>query len=185
MMQASVFAIHACGFIARCAMEADDAGEERLAKVIRIIAECRLGIHDLSRKTADAASGMSRFNMPFEMGVFMGAAKFGRLKKNLLVMEAERFDYQKFISDISGRDIRHHGNDPARVIVQIRDWLNAQRIVPSLPGGKAIVSLYEKFQTALPCALTERELAVAEIGPGCFINWADLVSTWLSEAAKG
>ena len=166
-------------------MEADDAGEERLTKVMRIIAECRLGVHDLSRKTADAGSGMSRFNMPFEMGVFLGAAKYGRRKKSLLVMEAERFDYHKFISDISGRDIRHHGNDPARVIVQIRDWLNAQKIVPSLPGGRAIVSLYEKFQTALPRALTERQLTVAEIGPGCFINWADLVSTWLAKAVTG
>ena len=56
-------------------MEADDAGEERLTKIIRIISECRLGVHDLSRKTADAGSGMSRFNMPFEMGIFLGAAK--------------------------------------------------------------------------------------------------------------
>ena len=110
-MQAIVFAVHACGFTPRCAAEADDAGEERLGKIIRIIGDCRYSIHDLSRKGPDPAHGLSRFNMPLEMGLCLGAKAFGTRRKALLVMETAAFDYQKFVSDIAGRDIKHHGDD--------------------------------------------------------------------------
>ena len=116
LLQAMVFAVRICAHVPRCAAEADDSGEVRLEKIIRIIRECPLGIHDLSRKAADPAHGLSRFNMPFEMGLFLGASRFGRGRKAMLVMETGRFDYQKLLSDIAGQDIRAHGNDPARMI---------------------------------------------------------------------
>jgi len=184
MLKTIVFVIHACSLVPRCAMEADDAGEERLGKILRIIGECRLGIHDLSRKTTDANSGMARFNMPFEMGLFLGAANFGRRKKAMLVMEAEPFDYQRFISDISGRDIRHHRNDSNKLIMLLRDWLNAQKLNFPLPGGKRIASLYQRFNSALPHLLEIAGLDECEIGPGHFINWSDLVNLWLETQAS-
>lgn len=182
MMQAMVFAIHACGFIPHCALEADDAGEERAAKIMRIIEECHLGIHDLSRKGADPDSYLSRFNMPYEMGLFQGAARYGRKKKIMLVMEAEKFDYRRFISDISGRDISHHNNRPEKIISLIRDWLHTQRIYDKLSGGKKICERYEEFLKDLPLILQEAELDASETGPECrgsFINWSDAVTSWL------
>ena len=55
LMKAMMFAVQACGFWPRCSRESDDAGEVRLEKIIRLIRECRLGIHDLSRKGSDLA----------------------------------------------------------------------------------------------------------------------------------
>ncbi len=161
-------------------METDDAGEERLGKILRIIAGCQLGINDLSRKGPDASSGMSRFNMPFEMGLFLGAARFGSRKKAMLVMEEARFDYHRCISDISGRDIKHHGNDPLRLIIIVRDWLNAQSIVPNLPGGRHVVRKYERFRMELPRALQDMRLDQNEVGLGHFINWTHLVAKWVT-----
>ncbi len=184
MFQAIVFVIHACGLTPRCALEADDAAEERLAKIIRIIHECRLGIHDLSRKGVDTSSGMARFNMPYEMGLFQGACSFGSKKKAMLVMEAVPFDYQRFISDISGRDINHHGNDTRRAIVLIRNWLNAQRIVAPLPGGRALQALFDQFQRDLPECLTNAQLDASEVGFPHFINWSYVVAKWLGERDK-
>ena len=44
--EAIVFAVYELGFFARCALEVDDGAEYRLAKIERIIEECRFGIHD-------------------------------------------------------------------------------------------------------------------------------------------
>ena len=72
-----VFTVHDCGFIARCALEEEDASQVRIDKIYNIIAECRYGIHDISRTELDENSGLPRFNMPLELGIFLGAKKFG------------------------------------------------------------------------------------------------------------
>jgi len=56
LFEAVVFAVHDCGYIARCALEIDDASEVRIEKIAKIIASCRFGIHDISRTELDAGS---------------------------------------------------------------------------------------------------------------------------------
>ena len=77
LFDAMIFTVHDCGFIPRCALEEDDASQVRIDKIYSIIADCRYGIHDISRTQLDAASGLPRFNMPLELGIFLGAKKFG------------------------------------------------------------------------------------------------------------
>src|SRR3712207_156297 len=71
LFRALVFAIEACGFGARCALEVDDAGETRAEKLIRLIRASRYGVHDISRTEVNAER-LPRFNMPFEFGLFVG-----------------------------------------------------------------------------------------------------------------
>ena len=40
-MEALVFAIHDCGYIARSALEAEDSTEVRMDKIAKIIKDCR------------------------------------------------------------------------------------------------------------------------------------------------
>lgn len=43
--------------------------------------------------------------MPLELGTFLGAKHFGseiQKKKTCLILDKEKFRYQKFISDIAG-----------------------------------------------------------------------------------
>ena len=113
-----VFAVHDCGFIARCALEEEDASQVRIDKIYSIIADCRYGIHDISRIELDDASGFPRFNMPLELGIFLGAKKFGveeQKKKKCLVLDREPYRYQQFISDIAGQDIQAHNNTPEKL----------------------------------------------------------------------
>ena len=49
LFDAVVFAVHDCGFVARCALEPSDSGEARIDKILAIIAKCEFGIHDISR----------------------------------------------------------------------------------------------------------------------------------------
>lgn len=181
LIRAITFAVKACGYEVRSALEAMDAGEVRMNKILRLIKTCRFGIHDISRTTLDPAHQLPRFNMPLELGLFLGAAHFGnpaQRKKQTLVLDGERYRYQKFISDIAGQDIKAHSNDPERAIAVIRDWLNAAGSVP-LPGGRQLVRRYRSFLAEVPPKLVEFKLHESEVS---FVDWRRLIHQWLEDA---
>ena len=66
LFDAMVFAVRVCDFIPRCALEEGDASQVRIEKIYDIIADCRYGIHDISRTELDEDSELPRFNMPLE-----------------------------------------------------------------------------------------------------------------------
>jgi hypothetical protein len=87
---------------ARCALEIDDGSQVRIERILRIISECRFGIHDLSRTELDRRNRLPRFNMPLELGLFLGAKRFGnraQREKVCLILDREPYRYQRFISD--------------------------------------------------------------------------------------
>jgi hypothetical protein len=180
-----VFVVNACGYHVRCALESQDAGEVRMVKILRLIRECQFGIHDISRTELDPANGLPRFNMPLELGLFLGAAYFGdaaQKGKRVLVLDAERYRYQKFISDIAGQDIKAHSNDPAKMIHAIRDWLNALPAQKKpLPGGKMLVRLFSDFMRDTPKTIGLLKLHESDIS---FADWLWLVRNWLGKSAR-
>lgn len=140
--EAIVFAVIRSGFAPRCARENDDGGDVRFDKICRIVAESRYGIHDISKTEPDPGSGLPRFNMPLELGLFLGARKFGgrsQARKKALIFDSEPYRYQTFISDISGQDIHAHGGNIQRLIEQIATWLRDEAQDPNVPGGRAMI----------------------------------------------
>jgi len=108
IFDAVIFAVHDAGFVARCALEISDAAQNRFDKIVEIISECKYGIHDISRTELDPINSLPRFNMPLELGIFLGCSKFGGTKdrmKMCMILDKEQYRYQKFISDIAGQDI--------------------------------------------------------------------------------
>ncbi len=77
IFDALVFAVFDCGYVARCTLEIGDASQTRIENILSIIGECKFGIHDISRTELSEGSGLPRFNMPLELGLFLGAARFG------------------------------------------------------------------------------------------------------------
>jgi hypothetical protein len=168
-----VFAVTRCGFRARCALETDDASESRFTKIQKIVEECRYGIHDISRTQTDGDPALPRFNMPLELGLFLGAKRFGdaaQKRKRVLVLDTERYRFQRFISDIAGQDIHSHDDDPATAIAAVTDWLRTTSGRTSLPGGRRVVGEFLEFQAQLPIILAARRLDPDEVG------FTDLVS---------
>jgi hypothetical protein len=144
---ALVFAIIRCGFVARCAREIDDGGGTRIDKIMNLIEECPYGIHDISRTELDTKSRLPRFNMPLELGIFLGAKRYGsdvQKKKLCLILNRDSFRYQRFISDISGHDIHSHELDIPKLITHVRDFLRT--IGDHVSGGARICEDFEKFQ---------------------------------------
>ena len=153
LFDALVFAIHDCGFISRCALEFDDGADIRFDKLIRIIERCRYGIHDISRTTPDAQNHLPRFNMPLELGLFLGARRFGtkgQRKKVCLILERERYRYQMFCSDISGQDVRAHRNNVEQAITAVRNWLQVARPSVRIPGPRRVRERYLEYRAQLP-----------------------------------
>lgn len=151
--EALVFAVIACGFRVRCAREMSDASETRIDKLYRIIEQSPFSIHDLSRTELDAKHKLPRFNMPLELGIFLGAKRFGdegNRHKRCLILDVEPYRYQKFVSDLAGMDITDHGGDPRRMVGRVRDWLVTVSARRAIPPTLAILENYDAFQVALP-----------------------------------
>src|ERR1044072_5652588 len=128
LLQALVFVVHDCGLVARGAREKEHAGQVRLDKIYEIIASCRYGIHDLSRTTLDGRYRLPRFNMPLELGVFLGLRRCGGARQRLkscLILDREPYRYQVFCSDIAGQDVRAHSNRVDAAIPPVRKWIGA------------------------------------------------------------
>jgi hypothetical protein len=182
LFHALVFAVHDCGFVARCAMEVDDGSQVRIDKIFRIIEQCRYGIHDISRTQLDAGSGLPRFNMPLELGMFLGAKRFGRPQqrdKRALILDEEQYRYQKFCSDIAGQDISAHNGDPEKAITVVRDWLrSATKEAAVIPSGEHMAERYRFFCTELPAMCANSRLNPDSL---IFVDFVRLVTGWLKE----
>lgn len=181
LLYALVFTIHECGFWARCALETEDSGEERIRKIKRIIRECRYGVHDISRVELDEMNHLPRFNMPLELGLFMGAQEYGggnQARKRSLVLDAERYRYQKFCSDIAGQDIRAHEGQPAHLIAAVRAMLSTTLDgTGQIPGPTIIHGRFARFRRELRALSRRLHVRVSELQ---FVEYRAMVIEWLA-----
>ena len=176
---AIIFTVIRSGFDPRCAREADDAGENRFDKICRIIAECSFGIHDISNTCLDAQTQLPRFNMPLELGLFLGARRFGTRKqavKRTLILDIDPHRYLAFISDIRGQDISAYDGTPSSLIGRVAAWLRDIAGQDHLPGGMAIAGEFYNFREDLPDMCRQRQLALDEL---TFLDFKRLATAWI------
>lgn len=131
----------------------DDGSETRIDKLYRIIGESRYGIHDLSRTELDKFHQLPRFNMPLELGIFLGAKRFGaddQKQKRCLILDVEQYRYQKFISDIAGIDVTQHRGDARTAARCVRDWLVTVSGRRTIPSVQVLMKSFDGFVAGLP-----------------------------------
>ncbi len=127
--------------------ETSDSGAIRLHNISRLMADSKYSIHDLSRMEPLKENNLPRFNMPFECGIDFGLklSDVNKFKnKKFLILEKERYRYQKVISDISGNDIKSHKNEPEQIVKVIRDWFKPT--LNDIPMYKEIWLAYNEFE---------------------------------------
>jgi hypothetical protein len=183
VFEAIVFAVLSCGFRPRCALEIDDSSEVRIDRIFKIIAECKYGIHDISRTQVTTASGLPRFNMPLELGMFLAAKRFGtgkQRRKVCLVLDTMPYRYQQFISDIAGQDIQVHNNSAKEAITVVRNWLRSASQSTILPGGMEIYRRFQQFEQKLPALCVELKVQRNEL---TFNDSVSIISNWLRDNA--
>lgn len=149
---AIVFTIVDSGFKPRSALERSDASEVRIGKIYELISQSKYSIHDLSRNTSADCEVKSRFNMPLELGIFLGAKSFGgepHKGKRCLIFDSNPHNYQSYISDISGQDIYAHNNDERIAVRSVRDWLSMLPEAGALPSASVIYERYLRYRKEL------------------------------------
>jgi hypothetical protein len=177
---AIVFVVIRGGFVPRCALEADDASVNRLDKIFSIISECSYGIHDISRTELDVKSRLPRFNMPLELGMFLGSKRFGgrlHCKKQCIIFDRKKFRYQKFISDIAGQDIHAHSGRLRTLIEELASWLRTHSGRKTVPGGRVMAREFVSFRRKLPRICLQRQLHPDEL---TFGDYAGIVVEYLT-----
>ena len=181
IFHAMTFTIFDCGFVARCAREESDGAEVRIEKIIKIIRESKFGIHDISRTELSPETKLPRFNMPLELGLFIGAKRYGDVRqkqKACLITDKSKFRYFKFISDINGQDVEAHGNSVPESIKLVTNWLRNTSRRKSIPGGSEIARRHTLFSKELPNMCVKSKIKVAELG---FNDYVGYVSEWIRQ----
>lgn len=148
LLQAIAFCIVDLGFFPRLAPENADNSASRLERIVDLIRNSKFGIHDLSRCKSRSAGEYARLNMPFELGIDYGCARFGDgllATKSILILEEARYDFQKGLSDIAGWDIEAHDDDHIKAVRIVRNWLVRQAGAPPI-GSTKIQGDYLTFQ---------------------------------------
>ncbi len=117
--------------------------------------------------------------MPLELGIFLGAKKFGddiQRKKLCLIMDREPYRYRKFCSDISGQDISSHNSRVRKAITITRNWLQSALKGTIIPSGSKVYERYTIFKNDLPELCAELRLNINEL---IFLDFTNLIYAWL------
>lgn len=166
LFDALVFAVMACGYRVRCALEADDSGDIRLDKLVALIRESPSSIHDLSR-IALGKNDLPRFNMPFELGLAMGAKRFGtpnRRRDRIKIMVEQPYRLPAYLSDLGGNDPTAHHGEAAAVIRIVRNHLHRAPRGGILAGPTKLTRDFARFRSELPAIAERIEFDPDEIG---------------------
>lgn len=152
LLKPLLFTIKYCSLNPRIASERMDSSEVRIDKIQSIIEACKYSIHDLSRIKATEKGEFYRLNIALEIGLDMGCKLYNpdpKYKtKQSLILEGEKFSYQKALSDLSGSDVRCHHDDPEELVEEVRAWL-ASFVEWDLPGPNTIWYEYNAFNMDL------------------------------------
>lgn len=153
MLRAIAFAVAACGYEPACALDESDSGRIRFDKLKKLVETCDLAVHDLSRIELDHATQTPRFNMPFELGLYLGAKHFGgrrQRRKRCLVLAKVRREWAPAMSDLAGVDPAFHGGKPDNAIKAVRDFLHWTPDDEMLPGETSLIADHHRFLRDLP-----------------------------------
>jgi hypothetical protein len=120
--------------------------------------------------------------MPLELGIDLGCKRFGQgheQEKVVLVMDVDRFRYQKFISDISGQDVYAHGSTPKQIINVVREWLRPEMAPKKviIPSGAEVLKRFQAFQKDVLSICARLRWNPKQLG---FVDYAYAVATWIS-----
>jgi len=165
LLRPLLFTLLYLGFNPRIALEKTDSGNPRVARILKLIRESGLAIHDLSRLAANKKGEVARFNMPFELGLDIGSISFGPTKlrqKKCLILEEQRFRYQAALSDLSNSDILAHKGKPSEVVAKVRYWL-VQEVLCTGPSATEIWTSFNYFMGHLYDKLTADNFSKKDI----------------------
>lgn len=118
----------------------DPSSRFQLERIIDLIAAADYSFHDLSYMGHDrTVPPTPRFNMPFELGIAVTAAKFRNNKHKWFVFDTHAHRVHKACSDLGGVNVRIHDKTPESVL---RGLMNALSREGSAPSYRNLLDIY-------------------------------------------
>jgi hypothetical protein len=148
LLRPLLFAILYFNFNPKIASERSDSAEQRIDKICELIGASKYSIHDLSRLRSTKKNELSRHNMPFELGIDYGSRKFGEEHfrgKKFLILERDRYEFAKAVSDMGGVDIKNHNDAAEDLIRAVRNWFAATVGLKKLKPASVILNDFNRF----------------------------------------
>lgn len=119
--------------------------------------------------------------MAFELGIDFGCRSFAEgdaKSKKILVLEKERYRYQRALSDLSGSDIKDHNNEPEVVVREVRNWFR-EMATGRPPSGTVIWDHFNVFMTDFYQASEEQGYKDKDLELMPTLEYRDLIEEWL------
>ena len=164
-----------------------DSSSNRLEKIIVLMKNSEIGIHDLSRIKSSKAGEYSRMNMPFELGIDYCLKRLvDGCHGMILVLEDEPYSYQKGLSDYAGFDILSHKGEPTKIVKVVRDWLVNNGIVDpdDAKGSTAIWYEYNDCWSFIYDELVAKGYSPADTDDIPYNEFRSYVEQWIANKKK-
>lgn len=152
LFEAIIFAVQACEYKPRSALESGTVAEPRMERIIRAIFTSKYSIHDLSRCKGEGDERLARFNMPLELGIAMARRYHTRGKKerhDWLALVPEGHVYVKVVSDLAGYDPMTHDGTVKTVVQRVVLWLATRPDTTLSPTPKDVLEALPTFQAEI------------------------------------
>jgi len=149
LLKPMLYAVLNFGFEPQLTLNRSDSGENRLNKIVELIQKSENSIHDLSRIKSSKSEEYYRLNMPFELGIDYGVRISTMPNKKFLILEAQKYEYQKALSDINGWDIKCHNNNTDEIIKCIRSWCVETIGLKNIKSGSEVSTQFLLFNSFL------------------------------------
>lgn len=103
--------------------------------------------------------------MPFELGLNHACARFGDGQmggKTILILEENRYDCQKGLSDISGWDVHSHDGDFIKAVRIVASWLirqaGAEPVGPPKTQGNYLTFQEWYWEREIACGASDDDI---------------------------
>jgi hypothetical protein len=138
---ALISALVSIGRVPHCVLEIPEQGTGRLARIFRLIQDCPVSLHDLSRVGRPV-----RFNMPFELGLAVALSRMERRPK-FIILESEQYRLQRTLSDLNGFDPGIHKSSVRGIITCSLAHIGKPH---GNPDTQSVLRVHRKLWRAVP-----------------------------------
>lgn len=182
LLRVLLFSVIRCGLHPRIARERLESADPRISKLVELIQETRWGIHDLSRIKAKKTGEFYRMNMPFELGLDIGAKLFSEAhaSKRVLIIAEEPFHHQIGLSDLSNSDIRYHKSEAETLAHEVRNWFRESDL-KSVPPGSVVWADFNAFMSDFEIKREAEGYKDADIRNMPVPEFLDFIYLWVVE----
>lgn len=137
-----LFTIIFLGYEPRSTLCNTDSSIPRLDKILALIKECDISVHDISYAKAVKKKEYYRLNMAFELGMDYCYKKSINDSKKFIIIASDEHDYKRALSDMSAIDIQHYTNY-VKLIDRIINWFKNNLDYYNDLTNNQIIAIYE------------------------------------------